>query len=57
MGTSRELATVGYEGTNVEHFLDALRGAKVQLLVDVRALASSRRPGFAKTKLAKLADQ
>lgn len=33
-------------------FLDALAGAGVQLLVDVRAVASSRRPGFAKTKLA-----
>lgn len=33
-------------------FLDALRKARVQLLVDVRAVASSRRPGFAKTRLA-----
>ena len=32
--------------------LDALRAAGVQLLVDVRAVASSRRPGFAKTRLA-----
>ena len=33
-------------------FLDALREDGVQLLVDVRAVASSRRPGFAKTRLA-----
>jgi uncharacterized protein (DUF488 family) len=32
--------------------LDALREAKVELLVDIRAVASSRRPGFAKTALA-----
>lgn len=33
-------------------FLEVLRGAGVQLLIDVRAVASSRRPGFAKTRLA-----
>ena len=50
-GMSR-LATIGYEGTTVDAFLDALRGEGVELLVDVRALAGSRRPGFAKTRLA-----
>lgn len=33
-------------------FLDVLTEAGVVLLVDVRAVASSRRPGFSKTKLA-----
>jgi uncharacterized protein (DUF488 family) len=33
-------------------FLAALRKARVELLVDVRAVTSSRRPGFAKTALA-----
>lgn len=46
------VATIGYEGTTVRLFLDALREAGVELLVDVRAVASSRRPGFAKTALA-----
>ena len=46
------LATIGYENATVPSFLDALREAKVELLVDVRAVASSRRPGFAKSKLA-----
>lgn len=46
------LATIGYEGATVATFLDALRAAGIGLLVDVRALASSRRPGFAKTRLA-----
>jgi hypothetical protein len=45
------LATIGYEGTTVRQFLEALTTARVELLVDVRALASSRRPGFAKTAL------
>jgi uncharacterized protein (DUF488 family) len=46
------LATVGYEGATVDSFLDVLRAARVDLLVDVRALAMSRRPGFAKSRLA-----
>ncbi len=45
------IATIGYEGATVQSFLAALRGDGVQLVVDVRALASSRRPGFAKTRL------
>ena len=46
------VATIGYEDATVKRFLAALRDAEVELLVDVRALASSRRPGFAKTALA-----
>lgn len=46
------IATIGYEGATVASFQDALRRAGIDLLVDVRALASSRRPGFAKTRLA-----
>jgi uncharacterized protein (DUF488 family) len=46
------LATIGYEGATVQGFLAALREARVELLVDVRAVAMSRRPGFAKTALA-----
>jgi uncharacterized protein (DUF488 family) len=46
------VATVGYQGATVATFLDALRRAGVELLVDVRAVASSRRPGFAKSALA-----
>jgi uncharacterized protein (DUF488 family) len=48
MGT---VATIGYEGATVGDFLEALREEGVTLLVDVRAVASSRRPGFAKTAL------
>lgn len=46
------LATIGYEGATVQSFLAALQAADVTLLVDVRAVASSRRPGFSKTRLA-----
>jgi uncharacterized protein (DUF488 family) len=47
-----EVATVGYQGATVHSFLRSLRDARIELLVDVRAVASSRRPGFAKSALA-----
>ena len=46
------LATIGYQPATVAGFLEALRAARIELLVDVRAVASSRRPGFAKSRLA-----
>ena len=46
------LATIGYEGATMQGFLAALRADRTSLLVDVRAVAMSRRPGFAKTSLA-----
>jgi uncharacterized protein (DUF488 family) len=49
--TSR-LFTIGYEQTPAEAVLDELQSAGVKLLVDVRAVASSRRPGFSKSQLA-----
>jgi uncharacterized protein (DUF488 family) len=52
MSRRRDLATIGYQGATVHTFLQALRDAGVELLVDVRAVASSRRPGFAKSALA-----
>jgi uncharacterized protein (DUF488 family) len=51
-GAGKSLWTIGYEDATVRSFLEALGGAGVELLVDVRAVASSRRPGFAKTRLA-----
>ncbi|HEX8667357.1 MAG TPA: DUF488 domain-containing protein [Allosphingosinicella sp.] len=46
------LFTIGYEGKTQAEFLDALVAAGVELLIDVRAIAASRRPGFSKTALA-----
>jgi uncharacterized protein (DUF488 family) len=48
----RTIATIGYQAATMQSFRRALRGAKVDLLVDIRAVASSRRPGFSKTALA-----
>lgn len=46
------LFTIGYEQVPQASVLDALAGAGVKLLVDVRAVAASRRPGFSKRQLA-----
>lgn len=43
--------TIGYEGTTVREFIDALKKAGVERLIDVRALPLSRRPGFSKSPL------
>ena len=49
---SKRLFTIGYEQTPPKAVLDELEAAGVKLLVDVRAVASSRRPGFSKNQLA-----
>jgi uncharacterized protein (DUF488 family) len=49
---AKTVATIGYENATVPRFLETLQQAGVDLLVDVRAVASSRKPGYAKTKLA-----
>lgn len=46
------LFTVGYEGKTLGEFLDELAAAGVERVIDVRAVAASRRPGFSKTALA-----
>lgn len=48
----RSLFTIGYEGKTQAEFLDELEAAGVALVLDVRAVAASRRPGFSKTALA-----
>jgi uncharacterized protein (DUF488 family) len=52
MAKAKKLFTIGYEQTPAKAVLDELALAGVKLLVDVRAVASSRRPGFSKTQLA-----
>jgi uncharacterized protein (DUF488 family) len=49
--TSRAVATIGYENAVPASLVAALRDAGVATVVDVRALANSRKPGFAKRAL------
>jgi len=52
MGTPRiTLTTIGYEAATLLDFIASLRAANVSRLIDVRELAISRRPGFAKKAL------
>lgn len=52
MAKAKKLFTIGYEQTPQKAVLDELEHAGVKLLVDVRAVTSSRRPGFSKNQLA-----
>src|SRR5215210_1925279 len=51
------LFTIGYEQTPQANVLNTLAEAKVDLLVDVRAVSASRRPGFSKRQLAASLDE
>ena len=46
------LATIGYEQQTLPEVIGSLKKAKVELVIDVRAVAASRRPGFSKSMLA-----
>jgi uncharacterized protein (DUF488 family) len=51
------LYTIGCEQAKPAAVLGELKRAKVQLLVDTRAVAASRRPGFSKRQLAAALDE
>lgn len=51
------LLTIGYEQATVSAVVDELKRAKVDIVVDTRAVASSRKPGFSKRQLAAGLDQ
>ncbi len=47
-----ELFTIGYEKAKQDAVLGELGRARIKILVDTRAVAASRRPGFSKRQLA-----
>ena len=51
------LFTIGYEQATLPAVLRELARAKVKLVVDTRAVAASRRPGFSKRQLAAALDE
>jgi uncharacterized protein (DUF488 family) len=53
----KKLFTIGYEQTKSDAVLTELKRAKVGLLIDVRAVAASRKPGFSKRQLAASLDE
>ena len=48
----KPLLTIGYEGCTIDGVIATLKDAGVGLLIDVRAVAASRKPGFSKRQLA-----
>ena len=53
----RTLFTIGYEQATPAAVMQELKDAKIELLVDTRAVAASRRPGFSKRQLAAALDE
>jgi uncharacterized protein (DUF488 family) len=53
----RPLFTIGYEQAKPAAVLNELQQAKIELVVDTRAVAASRRPGFSKRQLAAALDE
>lgn len=51
------LFTIGYEKSKPDAVLDELKRAKVDFLIDIRAVAASRRPGFSKRALSAALDE
>ena len=51
------LFTIGYQQAKPDAVLSELKRAKIDLLVDIRAVAASRRPGFSKRQLAASLDE
>src|ERR1700760_121453 len=49
---SGSVLTIGYEGCTIDDVLAELKTAGVKLLIDVRAVPRSRKPGFSKRQLA-----
>lgn len=45
------IATIGYESATLPEVIGKLKEAGITMLIDVRAVAASRRPGFSKTML------
>jgi uncharacterized protein (DUF488 family) len=52
-----KLFTIGYELAKPDAVIAELKRAKVKLLVDTRAVAASRKPGFSKRQLAAILDE
>lgn len=48
---TRTVFTIGYEAATLGNVIERLKAAGVKTLVDVRAIAASRRAGFSKTIL------
>jgi uncharacterized protein (DUF488 family) len=46
-----DLLTIGYEGSSIDDFIETLKVAKIEVLLDIRDLPLSRKRGFSKKAL------
>src|SRR6185369_18072589 len=54
--SASKIFTIGYEKAKPDALMAELKRAKVKLLIDTRAVAASRKPGFSKRQLAATLD-
>ncbi|HUT30180.1 MAG TPA: DUF488 domain-containing protein [Sedimentisphaerales bacterium] len=52
----RQLFTAGYQGSTIDTFIANLAANNIECVLDVRALAFSRKPGFSKSQLQRRLD-
>jgi uncharacterized protein (DUF488 family) len=58
MGSRRKVVyTLGYQGITIERYIGILQAASVGIVVDVREVPWSHKPGFCKSYLQKALDQ
>jgi uncharacterized protein (DUF488 family) len=48
---SQSIYTIGYEGVSINAVLKSLQEMEIDMLMDIRAVPQSRKPGFSKSKL------
>jgi uncharacterized protein (DUF488 family) len=51
---SKSVFTIGYEERTIEEFVGRLKSHNITVLIDVREIPASRKPGFSKTKLTEI---
>jgi len=51
MAKEYKLFTIGYEGRDIDEFIDRLNRFRVSRLIDVREIPLSRKKGFSKSRL------
>lgn len=51
------ISTIGYEGADLSDFIGTLIVSEIDVLVDIRERAQSRRPGFSKSALSSALEQ
>lgn len=52
--STASIFTLGYEGMNIDEFIQKLKANSVNVLIDVRKNAISRKPGFSKTRFSQM---